>query len=202
MSDAVNTNSNEQTGEQLLPCPKCLDTLALTKWKDAEVSCGRCGFNAPFDVWQSRGVGAVPADEDLVRRADVVQMLDVCTCGSGPGFRPVGMRYHAATCQTHLATFARALPAATTSTPAAQPETEKCEKCGAKRRLGKSVCGWCAAVESTAPAETCQFNKGHNGPCTWLRPVGSDVDTSRWCEKPIAKSVERLPAAASEGEQE
>ena len=35
--------------------------------------------------------------------------VDICNCGSGPEFRPVDMRYHAATCSKHLATMIRTL---------------------------------------------------------------------------------------------
>lgn len=46
----------------------------------------------------------------LVDVEEVIKLVDVCTCGSGPEFRSVAMRYHPASCQSHMATLIRALP--------------------------------------------------------------------------------------------
>lgn len=34
-----------------------------------------------------------------------MRVVDVCTCGSSPVFRPVNQRHHAPTCSKHLATM-------------------------------------------------------------------------------------------------
>lgn len=40
---------------------------------------------------------------------DALKAIDVCSCGSGPEFRPVDQRYHLASCSKNIATMARAL---------------------------------------------------------------------------------------------
>lgn len=44
-------------------------------------------------------------------REEAAKVVDVCTCGSGPEFRPVNMRFHSNTCQKHLASLISALAA-------------------------------------------------------------------------------------------
>jgi hypothetical protein len=57
---------------------------------------------------------------DLIDREAAIRLINVCTCGSGPEFRPVAMRYHTGNCQTHLATMIRALPSVTDGQPAVE----------------------------------------------------------------------------------
>ena len=59
----------------------------------------------------SQGARAA-AEGDLISREEVLKVVDVCTCGSGPEFRAVNMRYHAIGCSTHIATLIRSLPTA------------------------------------------------------------------------------------------
>lgn len=77
--------TNEQqstTKEPLEPCPKCNDNEALKielagpPLRPKYVRCGRCGFNAPFDTWQSRPVSALVDSEVAAQRAfDAVQAM-------------------------------------------------------------------------------------------------------------------------------
>jgi hypothetical protein len=45
-------------------------------------------------------------------RERLIKEIDYCTCGSGPEWRSVNMRYHQAGCQVFVATMIRALEAA------------------------------------------------------------------------------------------
>lgn len=59
--------------------------------------------------WQ--GVESARSTTSDYRRGveDALKAVDVCSCGSGPEFRPVDQRYHLASCSKNIATMARAL---------------------------------------------------------------------------------------------
>lgn len=69
---------------------------------------------SPSEVKQLEGriataLTTARAEGEAVGLGWAAKVADVCTCGSGPEFRAVNMRYHATGCLMHIATMIRAL---------------------------------------------------------------------------------------------
>ncbi len=69
----------------------------LWVWPDDE-EWHHCGVETDGDVMYVR--------YDVVK--ELIDVVDVCTCGSGPEFRDVNLRFHSANCSKHTATMLRA----------------------------------------------------------------------------------------------
>lgn len=181
------------TTQPLEPCPKCLDSKALTKWKDAEVSCGRCGFNAPFDVWQSRACIS-PASAALV--VDAETEFDAWWDEYQRPWLPDGISGYSHARAAWIAAHEAAAPQQSDDAPASSPDYEKGFEAGCAFTVatlednlwhlnyvfdGRECCRRCALVK---PAEG------------WARPCKGPHELSLRAVVPnTAASVEQSDAA-------
>lgn len=141
----MNTDSNEQQGEHFDLLNE-FRRIVAGDCIERDIARHQRVVTAIEQALRSRASVAAVEGDDLVSRAEVLKLVDACTCGSGPEWRSVGMRHHALNCQTYLATLIRAIPAAASS-PAPAPT---CDDCDAPLKDGK--CEACA-IRFALPAQ-------------------------------------------------